>query len=104
MGLREVLNLLGAGESLAGSARVPSRHACWARCAPPLDQPGLRRLPARPSSGRRARGRFDVRSDRAFRRARAIHAIVKLTPRLAVAARVLGGRRLRAAHAALDAF
>jgi len=99
---REVLHLLGAGESSPAQHAFLEARLLGTVGSLPLDQAFDAYLRA---FERALGGRFDVRSDSGFRRAReAIQAIVKLTPKLATRHAPRHVRRLRAAHAALDAF
>lgn len=99
---REVLNLLGTGEASPAQRAFLESRLLGNVGSLPLDQAFDAYLRA---FERALGGRFDVRSDRAFRRAReAIETIVKLTPKLTVRHAPRHVRKLRAAHAALDAF
>jgi signal transduction histidine kinase len=99
---REVLNLLGSGESSAEQRAFLETRLLGADGTLPLDQAFDAYLRA---FERALGGRFDVRSDRMFGAARdAIRVIVDLTPALAARHTPRRVRRLQAAHAALDAF
>ncbi|MCA9533953.1 MAG: HAMP domain-containing histidine kinase [Myxococcales bacterium] len=99
---REVLNLLGDGESSPAQRAFLESRLLGGSGSLPLAQAFDAYLRA---FERALGGRFDVRSDHSFRAARdAIRVIVDLTPTLATRHTPRRVRRLRAAHAALDAF